>query len=64
MARLGLERSVIYAEVRKRTAARFRHAGDSRPHDAQLKNLATIPAGIQEKFRAVEPEASNVTLNA
>src|SRR4029078_9470278 len=58
MARLGLERSVVDAEVLKRTAGRFRQAGVVLPTVAQLKNPATIPAAIQEKLRTVEPDAS------
>ena len=59
MARLGLERSVVDAEVLKRTAGRFRQTGVVLPTVAQLKNPATIPAAIQEKLRAVEPDASD-----
>jgi len=59
MARLGLERSVVDAEVLKRTAGRFRQAGVVLPTVAQLKNPATIPAAIQEKLRTVEPDASD-----
>jgi cysteine synthase len=59
MARLGLERSVVDAEVLKRTAGRFRQAGVVLPTVAQLKNPATIPAAIREKLRTVEPDASD-----
>ena len=57
MARLGLERSVIDAEVLKRTAGRFREAGVVLPTIAQLKDPSTIPAAVREKLRAVDPDA-------
>jgi cysteine synthase len=57
MARLGLERSVIDAEMCKRTVGRFREAGVLLPTIAQLKDPSTIPAGVHEKLRAVDPDA-------
>ena len=57
MARLGLERSVIDAEVLKRTAGRFRQAGVVLPTIAQLQDPSTIPAAVREKLRAVDPDA-------
>jgi cysteine synthase len=56
MARLGLERSVINAEVLGRTVGRFRQAGVVLPTIAQLKEPSTIPAGVQEKLRAVDTD--------
>ena len=63
MARLGLERSVVDAEVLKRTAGRFRQAGVVLPTIAQLKNPATIPAAIRAEIarrrsRCVRPAQS------
>ena len=57
MARLELERSVVDAEVLKRTAGRFRQAGVVLPTIAQLKDPSTIPTAVREKLRAVEPDA-------
>ena len=57
MARLGLERSVIDAEVLKRTAGRFRQAGVVLPTIAQLKNPLTISVAVRDKLRAVDPDA-------
>ena len=57
MARLGLERSVVDAEVLKRTAWRFRQAGVVLPTIAQLTDPSTIPTAVWEKLRAVEPDA-------
>ena len=56
MARLGLERSVINAEILGRTVGRFRQADVVLPTIAQLKDPSTIPAGVQEKLRAVDPD--------
>ena len=56
MARLGLERSVIDAEVLGRTVGRFRQADVVLPTIAQLKDPSTIPADVQEKLRAVDPD--------
>ena len=56
MARLGLERSVINTEVLGRTVGRFRQAGVVLPTIAQLKDPSTIPPGVQEKLRAVDPD--------
>jgi len=57
MARLELERSVVDAEVLKRTAGRFRQAGVVLPTIAQLKDPSTIPTAVREKLRSVEPDA-------
>ena len=57
MARPGFERRVVDAEVLKRTAGRFRHAGIVLPTIAQLKDPSTIPTAVREKLRAVEPDA-------
>jgi cysteine synthase len=57
MARLGLECSVINAEVLKRTADRFREAGVVLPTIAQLKNPSTISVAVRDKLRAVDPDA-------
>ena len=57
MAPLGLERSVIDAEVLKRTAGRFRQAGVVLPTIAQLKNPSTISVAVRDKLRAVDPDA-------
>ena len=56
MARLGLERTVIDAEVCERTVGRFREAGVVLPTFAQLKDPSTIPTGVQAKLHTVDPD--------
>jgi len=57
MARLGLECSVVNADVLKRTAERFRQTGVVLPTIAQLRDPPTIPTAVLEKLRAVDPDA-------
>lgn len=57
MARLGLERTVINAEVLNRTAGRFRQAGVVLPTIAPLTNPSTILLTVHDKLRAVDPDA-------
>jgi cysteine synthase len=57
MARLGLERAVVDAEVYGRTVQRFRDAGVLLPTIAQLKAPATIDAGIRAKLKDVDPDS-------
>lgn len=56
MARLGLERTVVDAEVYERTLARFREAGVLLPTIGQLKAPASIPAGIKARLKDVDPD--------
>jgi cysteine synthase len=57
MARLGLERSVVDADVYARTVARFREAKVALPTIAQLADPGTIPAAIRARLADVDPDA-------
>ena len=57
MARLGLERSVVDAEVYGRTVRCFGVSGLILPTIGQLKDPGIIPADIREKLRSVDPDA-------
>ncbi len=57
MARLGLERTVMDAEVVARTLGRFREAGVVLPTISQLKDPSTIPAAIRARLAEVDPDA-------
>jgi cysteine synthase len=57
MARLGLERTVVDAEVYSRTVGRFREAGVVLPTLSQLRDPATIPAAIRARLAEVDPDA-------
>lgn len=59
MARLGLERNVIDADVYQRTVHRFRDAGVLLPTIGQLKDPFTIPAGIRAKLRDIDADAAH-----
>ena len=56
MARLGLERSVVDAEVYGRTVRRFREGRVALPTIGQLKDPGAIPSGIREKLQSVDPD--------
>ena len=56
MARLGLERSVVDAEVCGRTIRRFREGRVALPTIGQLKDPGAIPIGIREKLQSVDPD--------
>jgi cysteine synthase len=56
MARLGLERSIVDMAVYERTLGRFREAGVVLPTIGQLKDPATIPAGIRDRLGDVDPD--------
>ncbi len=56
MARLGLERSVVDADVYGRTVARFRDAGVLLPTIGQLKTPSSIPAEIRSRLKEVDPD--------
>jgi cysteine synthase len=57
MARLGLERTVVDADVYGRTVGRFREAGVVLPTLGQLKDPTTIPAVIRARLADVDPDA-------
>jgi cysteine synthase A len=57
MARLGLEHTIIDAEVYKRTVGRFREAGVILPTIGQLKDPSTIPADVKAKLRDIDPDS-------
>jgi cysteine synthase len=57
MAKLGLERTVVNAEVYGRTVGRFREAGVVLPTLGQLKDPTTIPAAIRARLPEVDPDA-------
>ena len=57
MARLGLERSVVDAEVYARTVRRFSDDNIILPTIAQLQAPATIPAAVREKLPDIDPDA-------
>lgn len=57
MARLGLERAVVDAEVYGRTVARFRDAGVLLPTIGQLKSPATMPADIRARLKGVDADS-------
>ncbi len=57
MARLGLERSVVDAEVYGRTVRRFGESGVILPTIGQLKDPGAIPADIRQKLRSVDPDS-------
>ncbi len=56
MARLGLERTVVDAEVYGRTLARFREAGVLLPTIGQLTKPSSIPADIKAKLKDADPD--------
>jgi cysteine synthase len=57
MARLGLERTVVDADVYGRTVGRFREAGVVLPTLGQLRDPASIPAAIRARLADVDPDA-------
>jgi cysteine synthase len=57
MARLGLERSVVNAEVYARTVRRFGDHNIILPTIAQLQAPESIPAAIRDKLGGVDPDA-------
>jgi cysteine synthase len=59
MARLGLERTIVDAEVYKRTLGRFREAGVVLPTFAQLRDPSTIPAAIRARLADVDPDGAH-----
>jgi cysteine synthase len=56
MARLGLERTVVDAEVYGRTLRRFGETGVVLPTLSQLKDPATIPAAVRARLTEVDPD--------
>jgi cysteine synthase len=54
---LGLETHVVDQSVYNNSVKRFRERGILLPTFAQLAEPSTIPAGIVERLRAVEPDA-------
>lgn len=59
MARLGLETTVVDAEVYGRSVGRFREAQVLLPTLAQLRDPGTIPAGIRARLAGVDPDAAH-----
>ena len=59
MRRLGLERDIVDADVRRRAADRCRSLGVRLPTFAQLADPDTIPADVTERLAAVEPDAAD-----
>src|SRR5512140_1179773 len=59
MARLGLETTVVDAEVYARSVGRFREAQVLLPTLAQLRDPGTIPAGIRARLAEVDPDAAH-----
>ena len=57
MARLGLESTVVDAEVYENTIARFKEAGVLLPTIGQLQDPSTIPAAIREQLKNVDPDS-------
>jgi cysteine synthase len=57
MTKQGLEREVVDAAVYGRAVQRFREAGIRMPTFAQLADPGTIPAGIQARLDAVDPDS-------
>jgi cysteine synthase len=57
MARQGLERSIVDADVYRRAVQRFREAGILMPTFAQLADPSTIPDAISASLAAVDPDA-------
>ena len=57
MARLGLESTVVDAEVYENTISRFKEAGVLLPTIGQLQDPSTIPAAIREQLKNVDPDS-------
>jgi cysteine synthase len=57
MKRLGIERHVVDQSVYNNSVARFRDAAIVLPTFAQLADPSTIPAAIQERLAAIDPDA-------
>ena len=59
MPTLGLEREVVGRDVYDRTVDRFSDAGILLPTFGELADPAAIPKEIQERLRAVDPDAAD-----
>lgn len=59
MAKLGLERTVVDGEVYARTVKRFKEAGVVLPTLSQLRDPATIPAGVRARLPEVDPDTAH-----
>ncbi|HUK65422.1 MAG TPA: pyridoxal-phosphate dependent enzyme [Anaeromyxobacteraceae bacterium] len=57
MARLGLERTIVDAEVYERTLARFREAGVLLPTFAELREPQRLPPKLRSRLPEVDPDA-------